>query len=126
MLATFVRYVCIALLVVSLACVACGARSGHVTDQHSDAGQGNCLPQAVRGVVGKTSPNTCVLEGRDAAGQRHLMQCSINPEVCVWFMEGSERCRCTEPNWAMTCPNGVPICAGWNLPFDFVYDVTFE
>lgn len=103
--------------------VACGARSGNTTDAEQAI---DCLPQAVRGVVGTSGPGTCVLEGRDADGRRHRMECSRDPEICVWFTDGTERCRCAEPDWANTCANSVPICVGWNLPFDFADDVTFK
>lgn len=112
----------------------CGARTDLGLEMHQDGGTNveagaqpkDCLPSAVRGVVATGGDGVCVLEGRSADGRLHRMECRTNPEGCVWYTDGTERCRCDEPDWANTCGNGVPICAGWNLPFDFASDVTYE
>jgi hypothetical protein len=83
-----------------------------------------CLPMTVRNVRGLITPNSCVLRGQ-GDGQNQRMDC-IRTGTCIWYTDGVERCRCNEPNFANVCPNGVPICVGWNLPFDFASDVRFE
>ncbi|MEZ4222978.1 MAG: hypothetical protein R3B13_18690 [Polyangiaceae bacterium] len=54
------------------------------------------------------------------------MVCDLSELSCTWYTDGVERCTCTTPDWANVCPNGVPICRGWNLPFDFSSDVEFQ
>jgi hypothetical protein len=124
----------LAVLIAALA--ACGARSGTL-DDGADAGADTgpaCLPREVRGVVGRVGEGWCTLAGIGSDGLMHTMRCTTRGappttefETCVWLVEGEERCTCTEgPDWSNTCPNGVPLCATWNRPFDFATDVVFE
>ncbi len=110
---------------------ACGARSDTMEDA-GDAGA-TCPPAEVRGVVGTTFDHACALEGRDADGHEARLTCWTSGEAptttferCVWEIDGEQRCACDEPDWVNTCPNGVPLCLGWNLSFDFASDVVFE
>ena len=108
-------------LVALIMMAGCGARTGTVND---DAGPA-CPSSDVRGVVGTLEDDRCALEGRDPDGIVHRMECRMRPASCVWLVEGVETCRCAEPDWANTCPNGVPICLGWGHPFDFANDVEY-
>lgn len=110
----------------------CGARGG-LTDELGDAGEACPLPSAVRGVVGTVDGHGCALEGRSPDGRSHRMDCRVvegpRPRSfagCRWSTDGETVCECDAPNWANTCPNGVPICVSWNRPFDFASDVVFE
>lgn len=115
---------------------ACGSRSG-LTEAAlgTDAGvaDGCPLPSAVRGVVGTAEARRCVLEGRSADGRTHRLTCETVGDApfatfagCEWVTDGVTACTCDEPDWANTCPSGVPLCLGWNRPFDFATDVRFE
>lgn len=125
-------------LALGLTCAlgACGSRSGLTeAEVHSDAsvGDGCRLPSAVRGVVERVADNACSLEGRSADGRTHRMSCATSgspPSTtfagCEWVTDGVTVCECDEPDWAITCTNGVPLCVRWNLPFDFATDVHRE
>jgi hypothetical protein len=123
-------------LAVAILLTACGSRSGLADPERAtDAGvaSGCRLPSAVRGVVGRAEDGRCVLEGRSADGRTHRMTCATTgtfPRAtfagCRWVTDGVTVCECDAPDWANTCPGSVPICLGWNRPFDFATDVRFE
>jgi len=114
--------------------VGCGAKGGLVTDEARDGGVDSCSPPSrVRGVVGTVDGPTCSLEGRDEDGRVHRMTCTVSGagpalefEGCIWVTDGETVCECDQPDWANTCPGGVPICAPWAASFDFASDVVFE
>ncbi|MBW2460904.1 MAG: hypothetical protein JRH11_04610 [Deltaproteobacteria bacterium] len=119
-----------------LGCGGCGAKGGLVTDEARDGGGvvDTCTPPSrVRGVVGTVDGPTCSLEGLGEDGRVHRMTCAVSgasPALefagCVWVTDGETVCGCDQPDWASTCPNGVPICGPWAGSFDFALDVTFE
>ena len=73
----------------------------------------------VRDVVISSEGGVCILEGQTADGQHHRLECRVDPDECVWFTDDSERLTCDEPDWANTCPNGVPVCVEWVSHIDF-------
>ncbi len=111
----------------------CGARTELGTDEAGAPAEGCPRPAAVRGVVARGDGFSCSLEGRDATGTLHRVECELVPGPfprafggCRWLTEGEVVCECDEPDWASSCSGGVPLCSGWNRSFDFARDVEYR
>lgn len=80
-------------------------------------GGAECLPTVVvEDVILRDSPGRCSFEGPDEEGRFQEIVCMETAEGfegCVWLTDGVERCECDTPDFANTCGNGIPTCAGW-------------
>jgi hypothetical protein len=86
---------------------ACGGRV--VVDEK--AGPASCeLPQlAAEGpFTAETCAGRCTLGAVGEDGAPVRLAC--DGQRCVLFVDGAERCTCTELDFASTCANGVPLC----------------
>ena len=56
----------------------------------------------------ETCAGRCTLGAVGEDGAEVRFEC--DGARCVLFVDGAERCTCTELNYANSCPNGVPLC----------------
>lgn len=65
--------------------------------------------------------DACSFEGVDERGRTHEIICRgtfDRFDGCVWLTDGVEQCDCDEPDFTLTCANGLPVCVGWLASVD--------
>ncbi len=96
---------------------------------NSDSDGPVCPPSdPLQDVVARSSVDRCSFEGIDDRGRTHELVCEGTGGRfvrCVWFTDGVEQCECNEPDFTLTCANGLPVCVGWLASIDLA-EVDYE